>query len=146
MHIIRKQFKFEMAHQLKTSYTVGCQNLHGHSYTVEVFLTRPHLDITGMVVDFGKISDLFKNYINDYWDHSLVIPDTFDIEYLTTLKRYNKNVRIVNYNPTAENMAQQMYMFFNEALESEYHISKNERFVCKVRVHETVTGWAEYSE
>ena len=36
-YTIRKQFKFEMAHQLKDSYSAAChENLHGHSYVLEL--------------------------------------------------------------------------------------------------------------
>lgn len=39
MFTIRKEFKFEMAHQLYTCYSEACKNaIHGHSYILELFL------------------------------------------------------------------------------------------------------------
>lgn len=143
MYLIRKQFKFEMAHQLHEAYSCACTGaIHGHSYIVEVFFGGSNLDKTGMVIDFGEVNDLFKSYINDYWDHSLVMPNTFDKEYLDILGKYNKKLRIIDYNPTAEKMARVMFNEFHDML---LKTGKHE-LLKGVRIHETATGWAEYSE
>jgi 6-pyruvoyltetrahydropterin/6-carboxytetrahydropterin synthase len=143
MYKIRKQFKFEGAHQLHEAYSTACtDSIHGHSYLVEVFFTGEQLDETGMVIDFGKINSLFKRYIDNYWDHALIMPVSFSDEYLNILKRYNNKINIVSYNPTAENMACEMFKTFNYILIDN---SINVKLDC-VRVHETTTGWAEYSE
>ena len=141
MYTIRKQFKFEMAHQLKDAYSKSCTNLHGHSYIVEVFFQSRDLDETGMVIDFGQVSDLIKDYIDTYWDHALVMPNNHDKSYLKVLAKHNKKLRVVNYNPTAENMSRVIYEEVRDIL-SEGNMNCN--LVQKVRVHETATGWAEY--
>ena len=140
-YLIRKQFKFESAHQLKCAYSTSCCGMHGHSYLVEVFFQSGQLDNTGMVIDFGQVSDLFKKHIDSDWDHNLIMPDTFSNDYLDMLKKYNKNLRIVNYNPTAENMAR---VLFNEFAHLMALNDINNKLLHKVRVHETATGWAEY--
>lgn len=43
--IIRKQFKFEGAHIVRNCTSQRCrENIHGHSYIVEVFITSDKLD------------------------------------------------------------------------------------------------------
>ena len=135
MYTIRKLFRFEMAHQLSEAYSTACsEQIHGHSYVCEVFF-KGELDHTGMIIDFGEVKAKIKDYI-DSWDHSLVMPKDMPKEYLECLARFNKNLRIVDYNPTAEAMAKDMYET----------IKKDIPQVSKVRLHETATGWAEYEE
>jgi len=136
MYTIRKQFKFELAHQLDEAYSKCCKNtIHGHSYICEVFFSAEKLDDTGMVIDFGKIKNVIGSYM-DSWDHALVIPDTMRGYYLESLRENNENLKIVPYNPTAENMAEDIYK----------SIKAMNLPVSKVRLHETTTGWAEYTE
>jgi len=137
---IRKQFKFEMAHQLKEAYSDCCKNtIHGHSYICEVFIeSNILLDGTGMVVDFGKFKDLCGEYI-DSWDHALVMPNSLPKDYLKMLLKYNKNLKIVDYNPTAEEMARDIFRTLRIICKGESMFN-----VAKVRLHETATGWAEY--
>lgn len=136
MYTIRKKFKFEMAHQLFDAYSDCCKDtIHGHSYILEVFIENDQLDQTGMLIDFTKVKDQIKEYINK-WDHALVMPNTFSQEYIDMLYKYNMKLIIVKYNPTAENMAKDIY---------EYIASKIWN-VSKVRLHETDTGYAEYYE
>lgn len=142
MFRIRKQFKFEMAHQLSHAYSACCSDtIHGHSYLLEVFFKGP-LDDTGMVIDFGEVSKEFKRYIDDEWDHALVMPADMDQEYIDVLNKYNKKLRLVSYNPTAERMAEDIYKVFECILEG---INKD-HLLERVRIHETATGWAEYKD
>lgn len=134
MYTIRKLFRFEMAHQLSKAYSTACsEQIHGHSYVCEVFFRSSNLDDTGMVIDFSEVKDKIKKYI-DSWDHSLVMPNDMPEDYLKCLAMYNKNLRIVNYNPTAENMAKDMFYYIKTAVPQCF----------KVRLHETTTGYAEY--
>lgn len=146
MFTIRKQFKFEMAHQLKDSYSAAChENLHGHSYILELYFKSGVVDKNGMVVDFGEVKDVIGDYVNS-WDHSLTMPKFFDDEYLNMLKKYTKKMRITDYNPTAENMAKEMFDEINKMV-VDYQVKKYGKIdwnLSKVRLHETTTGWAEY--
>ena len=148
MFTIRKQFKFEMAHQLKDSYSAAChENLHGHSYVLEVYLSSQKVDKNGMVVDFGEVKDVIGDYVNS-WDHSLTMPVFFDKAYLDMLKQYTKKMRITSYNPTAEYMAKEMFREINSMLK-DYQEKKYGEMLwecTKIRLHETTTGWAEYYE
>ena len=127
-----------MAHQLSQAYSACCSDsVHGHGYICELFLCSNVLDNTGMVIDFGEVKAKIGKYINS-WDHCLVMPSTMPQEYLDMLKKYNKNIKIVDYNPTAENMARDMFLTIKR--------EHRELPLQKIRLHETETGWAEYSE
>jgi len=144
MFVIRKQFKFEMSHQLEKAYSSACTDcIHGHSYICEVFLQSKKLDASGMVIDFG----LFKKYIKDYmnqWDHALVLPTSlFDVYKDKGIfdSLCQKAIK-TEYNPTAEEMSRDIFKHVKKVLKAHAaHVS-----VKSVRLHETATGWAEYSE
>ena len=149
MYTIRKQFKFEMAHQLHNAFSTACsKQIHGHSYICEVFFSSDKLDETEMVIDFGKVKALINDYINS-WDHCLVMPNTMPEEYLTCLAKFNENLKIVSYNPTAERMSRDMYEYITVILTNEGLLKSitnpNGMYLEKVRLHETTTGWAEYA-
>lgn len=137
---IRKLFKFEAAHRLVSSWSKKCQELHGHSYELELFLESSELNEDGMVIDFGKIKDLFKDKLEQF-DHKVVL---YEQDYLSDLIGESVGSIVVEFNPTAENMAK----FFYELLEKEFYANEELRCIKikAVRVHETKTGWAEYSK
>ena len=67
--IIRKLFKFEGAHIVRNCSSEHCrENMHGHSYIVEIFLTSDKLDNGYMVMDFCRL-DRVKQFIESF-DHS----------------------------------------------------------------------------
>jgi len=138
MHIIRKKYRVEMAHQLASACTGAChETIHGHSYVVELLLTGP-LNDDNMVRDFGSLQ-YFKDWLMEYFDHALIMPSTLDLDYLTMLGHFNKKMRLVNVNPTAEWMAE---FIFKEA----GAILRDSVKVAEVIVHETETGYASYKE
>jgi 6-pyruvoyltetrahydropterin/6-carboxytetrahydropterin synthase len=79
--IIDKTFEFCYGHRVHTQTLNGeyaadlkcaCRHLHGHEGKMQVFLTAPKLDNTGMVTDFRHLEWL-KKWINEYIDHQFII-------------------------------------------------------------------------
>jgi len=130
---ITKKFKFELSHRLIDSYSEKCQSIHGHSYICEVTLTGEKLDSTGMLMDFGQVKNKIGNLF-DAWDHSFMFwsNDPLVKNYIEMLHVQPLRMIEVDYNPTAENMAFHIYnICFKKSLP-----------ILKVRVQETLTGWA----
>jgi len=143
--LIRKLYTLELSHQLLSAHSKDCSDtIHGHSYTVEVFLYSNKLNRNGMVKDFGALSEVKKWLMG--FDHALVMGHPGGLEdsskqaayakYLNELKKHNKKFRIMpagSPNPTAECMC----VWWLDQLHAV------EPLVCGIRIHETATGYAE---
>ena len=142
MFTIRKLFKVEYAHQLDSAFSSLCsENIHGHQGVIEVFFGSGYLNSDGMVIDFGKVKEYIKDYIMSF-DHSLIVSKKLISKY-PELKKHNKKLKVVDYNPTAEAMAEDI---FNNIKELMKDILQSHLWLEKVRFHETDTGYAEYFE
>lgn len=134
---IRKLFRAEIAHRLVNSYSVGCQSIHGHSYVFELVLEGRELDNTHMILDFGAVKDTEFKTLIDSWDHSMIIcsADPMKDKLVDLLKEFKCRHHVVEFNPTAEMMAEYLYWFAKD---------KCNLPVKAVLVHETTTGYAKY--
>jgi 6-pyruvoyltetrahydropterin/6-carboxytetrahydropterin synthase len=141
MYRIRKQFRFEAAHQLDRAFTKECaQTIHGHSYRVEVFLTSTCLDGNMMVVDFGALAEAIQAIKNDC-DHALLISAKKAAEYNGPLPG---KVWYLGCSPTAEVLAAIFFERLQFAIKTQLN-QANGPVLERVRVHETEDGWAEYA-
>lgn len=80
--VIDKEFSFEMGHRvwaqkldhehLSISTECACKHLHGHSYTIKVFLGSDTLDQSSMVTDFKNLN-FMKKFVDDVLDHKFMI-------------------------------------------------------------------------
>lgn len=82
MFFVEKTFEIAGSHKLNLDYSSKCNNLHGHNWEITVYCKKETLNNNGMVEDFSNI----KSIISEKLDH--------------------KNLNdILNFNPTAENIA-----------------------------------------
>lgn len=107
-----KRVEIEAAHFLP-NYVGKCSSLHGHRWTIEVGVTGEPDPVSGMVVDFGILSEFLEKEVVAKLDHHLineVIP-----------------------NPTAENLCE---WILNQ-------MEKIKFLITLVRVWETGDSYAE---
>ena len=104
--IIRKLFKFEGAHIVRKCTSDRCrENIHGHSYIVEVFITSDKLDNGGMVMDFGDLKRIVNRLVVEPYDHALVLRQTPEnLRLLEQVREKWERVYLVDYQPTCEQM------------------------------------------
>jgi 6-pyruvoyltetrahydropterin/6-carboxytetrahydropterin synthase len=62
MYELKVVTRFAAAHRL-TMVGTKCENLHGHNWKIEVFLTGEKLDEAGVVMDFGDIKTRLREII-----------------------------------------------------------------------------------
>lgn len=131
-----------MAHQLTKAFSSSCSDcIHGHTYDLELYFVSEQLDENGMVVDFGQISSVIREYV-DNWDHALVMSKHSGTKYLHALGMNNSKLLVLHVNPTAEAMAKVMFHEIEAVFNKE--LPKRKFALEKVRLHETRTGYAEY--
>lgn len=96
-----------------------CRFLHGHNYRVTFTCTAAQLDEVGRVIDFGVIKNRLCNWLEEHWDHRMLMWEADPILEEMQNSPYRPNIDPVvgaalaeafalvpvPFNPTAENMA-----------------------------------------
>lgn len=141
--IIRKSYKFEAAHIVRNCSSAFCrENIHGHSYAVEVFITSDKLDKGYMVMDFGLL-DRVKMFVESF-DHSYSLWSGEAPEFKQFIYRYNQRVAEIPVSPSAEGYALLFFYAIDRILKHTVFRNGEGRVqLSSVRVHETATGYAE---
>ena len=106
---ITRRLEFDSGHRIPNHHG-QCRHLHGHRYAIEVTLTgevadNPGKPDDGMVLDFGDIKLLTKQYVVDLWDHAFLVAkeDKSVVNFLATLP--NHKTVIMDHVPSVENLA-----------------------------------------
>lgn len=144
--IIRKKYRFEAAHMVRNCTSVLCrENIHGHSYIVEVFIRGNQLDNGCMLLDFCKL-DIVKELINSF-DHSYCLWAKEADEVKEAMYTINSRVVTMPISPSAEGYALLLYVMIKDLLEKmDLNNGEGALNLHSVRVHETETGYAEAFE
>ena len=139
MYQITCQVEFDSAHRL-FGYEGPCKHLHGHHYVAEVTVRGMELDRLGMVVDFGDLKGPVVSWINEHWDHNVLLhPHDILLEGSGKVFLGESPFVIPSGNPTAENMAKGLYEVVVGLLPSCVEM-------VRVRLYETPGCWVDYSE
>lgn len=130
-----------MAHAL-WNYKGACKSIHGHSYKLFVTLigsplNDPHSPANGMIADFTEIKKWIRTPVVDYYDHALLISRNAQIEGLDQVSQMTDKLRIVNYQPTCENILIDIVKKIKEALPENVSLHS-------VKLCETATSYAEW--
>lgn len=144
---ITKEFSWNMAHLL-AGHEGLCENLHGHTYKMQIEVARKTEDVMtsdvstkGMVIDFKELKKLVNIKIVEPLDHAFMYwvnsPDLVEQEIGQILIKNGRKVARVNYRTTAEEMAMD---FFN-ILTKELALVNIE--LKSVKIWETPTSFAE---
>ncbi|AWW35139.1 6-carboxytetrahydropterin synthase QueD [Mannheimia varigena] len=140
MFKIAKEFSFDMAHMLD-GHDGKCQNLHGHTYKLQVEVTGDLYESgakRGMVMDYSDLKAIVKCHILDPMDHAFIydLHNARESQVAQLLIDLKSKVYGIPSRTTAEEMAK--YMF--EKLE------KMGLPVSLIRLWETPTSYCEYSK
>ena len=111
---------FSAAHQLK-EFHGDCENLHGHNWKIEVYVTGEDLDDDGLLIDFKVIKKATQKALNE-----------LDHQYLNDLAPFRAE------NPSSENIARYIFESLGRAINS-----ANVK-VSKVSAWESDTACATY--
>ncbi len=119
MFRLRVETTFAAAHKVVDS-NGKCENLHGHTWTVELFVVGENTEANGMVIDFAVLKAALQT-VTDKLDHT----------YLNEIEELS--------NPTSENIAKYYFTQLKRILPQKPKLEK-------VRVWESPKSWCEYLE
>jgi 6-pyruvoyltetrahydropterin/6-carboxytetrahydropterin synthase len=128
---VTKTIEFSYGHRL-LEHNGKCRYLHGHNGMLEIDVEAETLDAMGMVVDFGRVNEVVKAWVNDNLDHRMLLCRADPV--LPVLQAAGEPVYVLEQNPTAENIAALVWMEANKAGLA----------VSEVRLWETSTSRACY--
>ncbi len=142
--LIRKLFKFENAHIVRDCTTQRCsENIHGHSYKIEVLLESNYLDDGQMVYDFGLTKRSIKEMI-DSFDHAITLWSKDDPQYIHAMKQYSNRWVELPVSPSAEQFSRVIYLIVERILAcTDMQNGEREVTLHSIIVHETETGYAQ---
>jgi len=142
--LIRKLFKFENAHIVRDCTTQRCsENIHGHSYKIEVLLESNYLDDGQMVYDFGLTKRTIKELI-DSFDHAITLWSKDDKNYIEAMKAYSNRWVELPVSPSAEQFSRVIYLLVERVLAcTDMQNGEREVKLHSIIVHETETGYAQ---
>ena len=130
---VTKKISFCYGHRLM-NYEGKCKHLHGHDAIAEITLSTDTLDNRGMVIDFGDIKREIKAWIDQHFDHKMLLHK--DDPIVPILKAQGEPLYLLAHNPTAERIA-----------ECIYHIAAEKGLpVTKVCLWESGTSCASYTQ
>ncbi len=131
--------KFDAGHRV-VNHESKCRTLHGHEYKAEIFCISDNLDDLGRVIDFSVIKEKVGKWIDENLDHNMIIFDQDpNLEHLQKCEGL-KEVYVVPFNPTAENLAAHILEVGNELL------SSTGVKISKIKLWETSNCYVEVEE
>lgn len=112
MYSLRTEHSFDSAHFL-AGYEGKCSNIHGHRWRVVIevksLTLQTNQQLNGMLVDFSQLKKDIKEEM-DILDHVLIIErNTLKPGTVAALKDEGFQIVILDFRPTAENMAKYFY-------------------------------------
>ena len=97
---------FSAAHQLK-DFEGACEDLHGHNWKIEVYVTSETVDEAGVVLDFRVL----KKHVN-------AVMEELDHKFLNDLEAFKDK------NPSSENIARYVAEQLALSLDPEISVSR----------------------
>lgn len=142
------EFHFEAAHML-SSYKGKCNNLHGHSYKLRVTVSAGMDEESCMVLDYNTLKQVEKKWVDDVYDHSLLISALPERELaeealLNWAERFGKNYVVLSSKSTSETIIRDIYSRLREGLAADCFGHCN--FGLKLTLWETEKCFCSYEE
>lgn len=117
---LNKDFHFSAAHYIPYEDAGKCENVHGHTYFINLTIAGNELDEMGFLVNFSEL----KTLIHKRYDHQLL--NDFD--------EFKQN------SPSTEQVAQTIYKIVQTSLDKR----PNKPQCVQVFVRETPTSYVVY--
>jgi 6-pyruvoyltetrahydropterin/6-carboxytetrahydropterin synthase len=108
MYSVTREIDFCYGHRL-LNYEGKCKHLHGHNGKAVIVIEAAELDPRGMVLDFSDIKQVVSTWIDDNLDHRMIL--CREDPAVPLLQQQNEPLYLIDRNPTAENIAREIFKF-----------------------------------
>jgi len=138
---ITKEVTFDSAHML-SNYSGKCNNLHGHTYKLQIEVKGGVNDKTCMLIDFNELKEIIDTDVMQMFDHALIFSasecrEEAEEALYKWAKKYNKKHYVMSHGKTTcEFMAPEIKNVLYKTLGCM-------GFDVKVKLWETPTSFAE---
>jgi len=141
--LIRKEFSYSCSHIVRNCSSERCKfSIHAHTYKLEVILKGNNLDNGQMIYDFGLMKGSMKEAVKMF-DESILVWNK-DKELVDIAKRYSDRYIILPFSSSAEMQSVYFFNLFDRILKkTDMRNNESNVKIYSVKVHETVTGYAE---
>jgi 6-pyruvoyltetrahydropterin/6-carboxytetrahydropterin synthase len=135
---VTKRLEIDCGHRL-AHHEGKCRSYHGHHYGFEFTCCQvdEKLDEVGRVVDFSVIKELVGGWLDEHWDHGMLLE--WDDPLVELMKATGSKVCPIACPPTAENLAR---LAFDAAAQL---LKPHGVLVLHVTCYETPTARAGYA-
>ena len=143
MATITRPHEFDTAHRVMHE-KVKCFNLHGHRFKVEPTFRYDEVKAIGYAVDFKEIKRVAFSWVDEYLDHGAMLNPN-DSELIQVVRNNKWKLWLMglgntgDYNPSAENIASELFYVFNRFFTYEEHGITLEN----LRLYETPNCWVD---
>lgn len=74
---VTRRLEIDAGHRL-IGHAGKCRHLHGHRYVFELMISA-ELGADGMVLDFGTVKRVVGGWLDEHWDHGMILQDGDDL-------------------------------------------------------------------
>jgi len=107
MYKVSVQIEFDYAHRL-SHHKGKCCNIHGHRGLAIITVEAKELGKDDLVIDFKDIKSPVTNWLNEHWDHALLLNS--QDPFLNVFEQLKIRLYVFeNSEPTAEIMAKELF-------------------------------------
>ena len=134
---ITRKGSFDSGHRVMNE-RMKCFNVHGHTYLYELVYSFDESKSIGYAIDFKEIKRVACQWIDDILDHGMIL-NPEDKELIETTQKLGSKLWLMSLNgpgkycnPTAENIAKEIFLAMKVLFENYKHLR-----IHQVRLYET---------
>ena len=120
---LTRKCTFDSGHRVMNE-KMKCFNVHGHTYICELTFEFNEMEEIGYAIDFKEIKRVGCQWIDDMLDHGMIL-NPHDHKLIETTKELGGKIWLMSLNglhqycnPSAENIAKEIYLVMNVLFES----------------------------
>jgi len=132
------KIEFDAAKRL-LGFNGKCAFLHGYRHAVEASFSAENLNAAGMTVDFYAIKKLLQDWLDENWDHNVLLNREDKGLGFAIAKITGQKIFYLDGNPTAENLAEYLFKKICPELIKGYEGLKCTR----LRLYDNPGAWVE---